>query len=664
MNWSLLLPSTWNPLSAILNLSSQESQIASQALSNLFILVTVGMALAFGFWAAKLTQASLTNTGRYLNLLQRDENAIKQITSSGLPLFRQLKYHILNIANRDGSGRTSPRRTVEAAEVFRDSTLAPNFTTSRLFLAVPGILTGIGVLGTFVGLQMGIGGLDLKNLMNLETSIVPLIEGCAVAFSTSVWGVTASLLFSGLEKALGGTALRRIRKLQNRVDALIPRFVPEEAMAELERTSCGTEEILKGLAVAIGAEMQKAIGQLGGEIKDAVANATSEGQGPLMEKSAELLGKVLTTELVKFKEQIESMATQFSKQFSGASGELMTSVRNFEPTVKTLSETVGVAQRTVTEAVGKLNAHETVMEKMATAATEVRQAAEAFATMKETLQLSATRNEDAAKAQLSAAEANERVAEKFDHVGERLPEIRQTLEDAARVIASIAGPITDLKTYLERLPDDQKANEESRALSEDKRSELLLKRSVELAEKVGNAAEQFAKVGALAEKLNAAATSLDDASNELATFGSHVLDASKEQRNASEAARAAALSGERTAAALEPLPRAILDLANDLQAAGAHVKTGAEVARESYRELVKSQKVWFSGVEVGLDKMNKQLQSIIKAYGDQIEGQTRNLMNQWTEAVANCLKTYESQVGQLQGDLDSLQDALTRLKKN
>ena len=61
--------------------------------------------------------------------------------------------------------------------------------------------------------------------------------------------------------------------------------------------------------------------------------------------------------------------------------------------------------------------------------------------------------------------------------------------------------------------------------------------------------------------------------------------------------------------------------------------------------------------------MKDRLQSIIGAYGDQIEGNTRNLMNQWTSEVANCLKSYQSQVDQLQEGLDALQEAISEIKK-
>jgi len=612
MNWSLLLPSTWNPFSAFVHLFGSDSQVTSRALSDVFILSIISLTLLFGLWVVWLTANSLSKTKRYLDLLPKDQDISNNALSSELPLFRQLRHHLISIQSRDGQEQRLLRRTVDAAEIFQDSALAPSFTSSRLFLATPGILTGLGVLGTFVGLQLGIGGLNLKNLTNLDKSIIPLIQGCAIAFSSSVWGVFCSLIFSGLEKALAGLAIGRIKKLQNHVDGLIPRYVPEEAMCEMERASCGTEELLKGLAVAIGDEMQKAIGRLGEEIKDAVANATSEGQGPLMEKSVELLSNALTAELSKLKKEVADIG----EQFSGTSEKLFASVSDLDPTVKALSETVNIGHRAVADAVNKLNAHESVMEQMAAASSEVRQASEAFMTMKETLQRCATCNEDAANAQLTAAQTNTQVAETFLHVGERLPEVRETLEDAAKVISSISGPISDLKAYLEKLPTAQEEFDKSRAKSEDDRNAMFFKMSGDLAEKVGTAAEQFTKVGDLATELNAAATNLDEASNELAVFGGQVLKAAEEQRKAFEAARAAASSGERVATALEPLPGAFLGLVSGLEIAGKGVEKGAQAARDTYRELIPLQQQWFLGVDSGLKAMKERLKEIINAYGE------------------------------------------------
>ena len=660
MNWSKLLPSTLNPGVLFRQLFSADHNIATQALRDMVIFFTFSIATVFAICVLWQTLTSWFRTRRYLKVTRGGEQAANVVIASGLSLFRELQHHLIEFPSRDGSGRTSKRRTVDAAEVFRESALGPAYSSSRLILAIPSILTGVGVLGTFVGLQLGISSLDFNNL---EGSIKPLINSCAVAFSSSVWGVGASLLFSWWEKAWEGYALGRVRKIQTRVDTLFPRYVPEEALLEMERTSRGTEELLKGLAVAIGAEMQTAIRRLGTEIKDAVSNATAEGHGPLVAQSAELLSSALTSELAKLKEQIGNMADQFSARFNGASDGLVKSVLGFQPTVEALSGAVGDAQRTVTDAVAKLNSHEKVMEGMSVAAVNIRQAAEFFGSMNETLALSATRNEEASKAQLSAAKSNERVAEQFGRIGEGLPKISETVEAAARVIGSLGAPIRDLQALLEGQPELQRQLDTARATSESERSQMLLSMAGNLAEKVGIAAQQFAQVGALADKLTASATSLEGASNELAVFGQQMLQASQEQRDASEASRAAAASGERTAKAFEPLPGEITALTSGLASAGNSVRTGAETARESYRELIVLQKQWFAGAELGLNGMKDRLQTLLNAYGEQVEGQTRNLMKQWTEEVAECLQSYETQVAVLEGGLDELQSAISKLSK-
>lgn len=665
MDIFLLLPSTWNPWSAFNQLVNQESP---QALSDLFILFIIGIAVFFIGWAVEQTIRSFYIVIKRYGLPADDKKARETIRKPTQPLFKKFNRHILEVSRHDGTDE-QPRllRTVDAAEVFRDSALAPKFTRSRLFQAMPGILTGLGVLGTFIGLQLGIGGLDLTDVKNLETSIVPLIKGCVVAFSTSVWGVFSSLLFSGVEKGLQGFAIRNIRDLQTRVDTLFPRYIPEAAMVEIAQCARNTENTLKGLAAAIGEHMQRAIGRLGAEIKDAVAQETSKGQGELAEKAAELLTNALTAELGKLKEQIGSMSREFSNQFTGVSAQLRETVESHEGTVKGLSETVENNRKTVIQMTEKLSAHDSVMQEMSTAANTIKDAADSFLRTRETMEASAESNKEAAKnskdaadAQSSAAQANTAVAKQFETIGKGLPEIQKTLEDAARVIASISGPVSELKTYLEVLPKEQQKAEEEKAKTEEERSNRLLNMVNELAEKVGNAAEQFSKVEGLAGKLDTAANNLDGASNELAVFGNQVLDASNAQKDASDAAHKAASAGERTAEALEALPQLIRGLSE----AGDSVKTGAESARDAYRELISSQEKWLKGVEIGLSAIKDRVQAIIDAYGQQIEGQTRDLMKQWTTEVADCLKTYQGQVEQLQGDLDEFQSLLDNLRKN
>jgi len=652
MDWFKLLPSYFVP------------GHPPDHLRDFFIILTAVIALFFLLGVLWQTIIAFRKTKPYLDVFKGSGNGNDEILKSELPLILELRHHLVDFPARDGQGRFLKRRTVDADQIFRDTDLGPGYATSRFMLAIPSILTGLGVLGTFIGLALGLGSLEMsKGTEAIEGSIKVLIPTFAAAFSSSVWGVGMSIICSGIEKFLEAWTLGRVRKIQCRIDDLFPRYVPEEAMLEIETTSRRTEELLQNLAVAIGAEMQKAIGRLGAEIQKAVSDATSQGHGPLMEKSAELLSAALTAELASLKEQIGSMAEQFSEKFNGASLELASSVQGFQPTIEILTATVGNAQQTVFDAVTKLNSHEKVMQEMASAALHIQEAAVTFGSMNETLKISAERNENAANAQLQVARSNQAVVDQFEKINAGLSDMQQTIDAAARVIGSLGSPIADLQTLLASQPELQKELENTRATSESERSQLLLNMASNLAEKVGIAAQQFSEVSILADKLTTSAESLHDASQGLAIFGQNIMDASKDQRDASEASRAAAYSGEKVAKAMESIPNSIANLTHGLESAGSSVRDGALAAKGSYEELNVFQKQWFAGVELGLNAMKDQLQSLIQSYGDQVEGQTRNLMKQWTDEVTSSLQSYTTQVEVLQGGLDELQGAINKFRK-
>ncbi|MFR8548462.1 MAG: MotA/TolQ/ExbB proton channel family protein [Lachnospiraceae bacterium] len=61
---------------------------------------------------------------------------------------------------------------------------------------IPDILTSLGILGTFVGLVMGLREFDPSGYEQMAGSITPLINGIKVAFITSIYGISLSLAFS------------------------------------------------------------------------------------------------------------------------------------------------------------------------------------------------------------------------------------------------------------------------------------------------------------------------------------------------------------------------------------------------------------------------------------------------------------------------------------
>lgn len=65
---------------------------------------------------------------------------------------------------------------------------------------ITGTMTGLGILGTFIGLTIGLQQFNTGTAAEITDSISPLIQGIKVAFHTSIYGMVFSLVFSFVYK--------------------------------------------------------------------------------------------------------------------------------------------------------------------------------------------------------------------------------------------------------------------------------------------------------------------------------------------------------------------------------------------------------------------------------------------------------------------------------
>lgn len=61
---------------------------------------------------------------------------------------------------------------------------------------ISGTLTGLGILGTFLGLSMGLGAFSGDDIFTISDNVGSLLSGMKVAFHTSVYGIFFSLMFN------------------------------------------------------------------------------------------------------------------------------------------------------------------------------------------------------------------------------------------------------------------------------------------------------------------------------------------------------------------------------------------------------------------------------------------------------------------------------------
>lgn len=222
--------------------------------------------------------------------------------------------------------------TLDADHFFNTTTLGQGVTESRFISAVPGMLTAIGVFGTFVGLQFGLGSLNLTDSETMSTSMSPLIAGAATAFKTSVWGILTSFIFNVVEKVIEGSLINKIRTFQFRTDRLFDRTLGEQALLDIKVNTSESEKLLRVLGEQIGDKIQEGISSAIAPQMEKLANVMTnlaDRQASGAESALRDLVQSFTAELGDAgRKQAESMENS-AEALSVAMGQLDTTIATF-----------------------------------------------------------------------------------------------------------------------------------------------------------------------------------------------------------------------------------------------------------------------------------------------------------------------------------------------
>jgi len=124
-------------------------------------------------------------------------------------------------------------KTEEAEAYFNEERiLSSSRLNVRYWYAVPGILVGLGIFGTFVGLTFGLSTFKTGSSDIIQQSIRSLLSGMTTAFATSVWGIGLSILFNGFEKRQFNKVVLAIAKLNRHIDRLFTLTTQEKIAFE------------------------------------------------------------------------------------------------------------------------------------------------------------------------------------------------------------------------------------------------------------------------------------------------------------------------------------------------------------------------------------------------------------------------------------------------
>lgn len=245
------------------------------------------------------------------------------------------------VKERKEDGEIEYRNTQEAHEFFNIDAI---ISSSRAWLfnfrlgtfgSIPNILTGLGIVGTFFGILMGIpAGISAESI---SKGIPQFLIGMKGAFLASLAGLICALIFTFVEKYLMDIMESQCRLLSERLDTVFRRKTSQDYLSELAYASVQQLAAMKAMPLNFGKEIIKGLTGAGVEtveISDSVRAGVALGFEQLASGLRDF--NAFQTEFTKTVRSIQDeqavVATSF-KQLNASAVECATTIRGASATL-------------------------------------------------------------------------------------------------------------------------------------------------------------------------------------------------------------------------------------------------------------------------------------------------------------------------------------------
>lgn len=125
----------------------------------------------------------------------------------------------------------------------------------NVYNLIPGTMTGLGILGTFIGLSLGLQQFNTGNAEEISNSIAPLMNGIKVAFHTSIYGMIFSLVYNYAYK-------QTIEQAYHSLDVFLETYRKLVAGNQENKAYSSIQSAINNLPAAFGSQMQTIMSSL------------------------------------------------------------------------------------------------------------------------------------------------------------------------------------------------------------------------------------------------------------------------------------------------------------------------------------------------------------------------------------------------------------------
>ena len=686
----------------------------SQTINWVFIVAFFATFLLYKYHFVKPLDARYKEIETYLDILKKYnpqnvnvyfESLSQEMENSDLikGIWRKYQRTLISIPGKDGLEKYS---TVESESYFSVAAFTEGMK-GGLWSGLAGTFTGIGILGTFIGLTIGLAGVDTSSTGALSSSISGLLGGMSTAFVTSIFGIVSAIVFGvwhSQNMKRFGDAVSRFTDALDQV--FIRKSVEEillEELAESREQRAAMEQLSTDMAISICDHLPDVLDQLAEKMDSAMKgnlDTMLAGLSERQDKQTEQLMQISSNTSSLVSGCFDQLGDVLKKGVGQEAEELGNSLKNLSSDIASLAEGIRdildrstkasseANQKTLdalNEAISKMNE---TMEGMANKQTEetdknIQRMTALMEEMKTTMkdifdEMSASAKEqrteigkiakdsaDQTKENLSAINAS--VKELMAGIGGQMQQMQsiigkfaidsadQTKENLGVINASVKKLMAEIADQMQQMQSMMDTHEKHMQETLDQ-----MRQAVSSSGNVVNAAGKTVEAAGKTAKVFVEAA--DDVSMKLKTAAEPLQKAAEPLQLAAASldsgVQVLAQSMTKQQADAKSVAESMQKISGDYMESSLYVKSALEEARNSWTAYEKR----FKGVSGELEKAFVQLDSGMQNYNKVTNEGLMAKLKKFDETISTAVDTLAGVTEEVNENIEDLTDAIKKMR--
>lgn len=309
---------------------------------------------------------------------------------------------------------------------------------------IAGILTSIGILGTFIGITVGLGqiGSDMSggSSQDMQAAMSSLISSLGVSFRTSIWGLISSMVIT----ALTNTKAAKLAKSRNAFVNLLNRIMPQKSeralMAEqnelMSKQVAGMRTVGESIGASLGQTITQAFGQLQASMDNmskSIAANQQEGLDALVRQFMQQMQQSMNADFSQLGQTLKDMVAsneRFQFTLSQLADNLKAATENQGTSAQQMQDALANAANSIAAMQGSFSGLTSVSSNIQEAANAMQQILERQMQASNTQQQTITNMMDGMNNQANTMLANqEEIARAGQAITEQFGSLAEALEN-------------------------------------------------------------------------------------------------------------------------------------------------------------------------------------------------------------------------------------------